>query len=219
MITSGGETSSDREVYTAHLFGTAKAGKRPRTEDEVSITFSQEKGTHQFKKLNRCPLARCPEKHGKIENDLHKVNFPLLGFTSTPTYLVGVINLPVFLSGGWRSLEINVTFIIVDTPATYNAILGRSTLNPHLMIQSTYHQLLKFLIPHGIGVVKGDQPGARSCYVQSTRFRVLKKEIVSIQTDEDPKERMVLLTPVEGLRKIQIEGTNKVVQIVATLPE
>lgn len=61
---------------------------------------------------------------GKREKDLQKVNFPLLGFASTPTYLVGAIALPVLLGDGWMSLAISVTFIVVDTPAAYNEIFG-----------------------------------------------------------------------------------------------
>lgn len=67
--------------------------------------------------------------------------------------------------------------------------------------------------------MKQDQPGARNCYVQSTRRRMLKKETMSIEKDEDPREGKVRPTPVEALRKVQIEGPDKVVWIWVTLPE
>lgn len=45
-IASGGETSSAQEVYATQILGTAKAGKRPRTEDEITISFSEEEMGH-----------------------------------------------------------------------------------------------------------------------------------------------------------------------------
>lgn len=122
---------------------------------------------------------------GKGENDLKKVNFPLMGFTSTTTYPVGAITLLVYF-GKWNALTINVTFIMIDTSASYNAILGNSTLNPHRMIHSTYHQFMKFPTPHGIRIVRGDQPVARNRFVHSIRRHILKKkEDLSIQIEED----------------------------------
>lgn len=107
------------------------------------------------------------KRMGKNEKDLKKVNFPLMGFASEATYLIEVITLPVYFGEEWNSLTLDVTFIVVDAPASYNTILGRSTLNPHRMVHSTYHQLLKFPTRHGIGVVKGDQPATHNGYVHS----------------------------------------------------
>lgn len=90
-------------------------------------------------------------------------------------------------------MAFNVTFIVVDAPASYNAILGRSTLNPNRMIHLTYNQLLKFLTPHRIGVVRGYPPVARRCYVHLVRRHTLKKKkIVSIQMNEDLREEKVV---------------------------
>lgn len=73
---------------------------------------------------------------------------------------------------------------MVDALTTYNAILGCSTLKPNQMVHSTYHQIMKFLTPHGIRVMRGDQLVARNCYVHSIQCHVLKKkemETLSIQ--------------------------------------
>lgn len=88
-------------------------------------------------------------------------------FTSNATYLVGALTIPVYLGEGWKSLTIDITFIVVDTHAFYNAMLGRSTLTPHRMVHSTYHQLMKFPTLHVIGVVRGVQPATCNCYVHS----------------------------------------------------
>lgn len=68
---------------------------------------------------------------GKSEKDLKKVNFPLMGFASMTTYLVGAITIPVYLGKGWKALTISVTFIVVDAPTSYNTILECFTMNPN----------------------------------------------------------------------------------------
>lgn len=67
------------------------------------------------------------------------MNFPLMGFTSTMTYSVGAMTLPVYLGERWKAVTINVNLIVVDVPATYKTILGLSTLNLHCMVHFTYH--------------------------------------------------------------------------------
>lgn len=106
----------------------------------------------------------------------------MMGFASTTTYPVGAIILLIYLGEGWKTLTINITFIVVDASASYNTILGRSTLNPHWMVHSTYHQMMKFLSPHGIGVEKGKQPVVHNCYVHSLHCHILMKgnETISI---------------------------------------
>lgn len=106
-----------------------------------------------------------------------------MGFSSN------AITLPVYIGEGWKALTINVTFIIVDAPTSYNAIFGRSNLNPHRMVHPTYHRMMKLSTPHVIGVVSGDQPVAHTCYVHYVRRHVLKrKERLAIQTEKDPRE-------------------------------
>lgn len=113
---------------------------------------------------------------GMSKRDLQKMNFPLMGFVSITTYSVRSITLPVFLRVCWKAWTINVAFIVVDAPSSYNSILWCSTLNPHQIIHSAYHQILKFPTPDMIKLVRGDRHVARSCYVHSMRRRVLKKK-------------------------------------------
>lgn len=54
------------------------------------------------------------------------------------------------LGDGWKSLKVDVFFIVVDTSNPYNAITGRSTTNPNRITSPTVHQKIK-LMPHGIG--------------------------------------------------------------------
>lgn len=77
------------------------------------------------------------KKMGRSEKGLEKVKFPLTGFPLNETYPVGAITRPVHIGEGWKTLTINFTFIMVDSPYSYNAIFGCSTLHPHMMVHST----------------------------------------------------------------------------------
>ncbi|GAV80969.1 hypothetical protein CFOL_v3_24428 [Cephalotus follicularis] len=57
-----------------------------------------------------------------------------------------------------------MTFLVVDTPSPYNAIVGRPCLNLMDAIVSTRHLLMKFPTRFGVGEVHGDQQIARECY-------------------------------------------------------
>ena len=48
---------------------------------------------------------------------------------------------------------------------SYNAIIGRPTLNSWKVITSTYHLSIKFPTEYGIGQAQGDQLATRECYL------------------------------------------------------
>lgn len=202
----GGETSGAREVYALQISGNALTGKRPTEQREVIISFSKCEMKHVT-----CPqedtfviaaeiddydvkrvlidsgsstdvfFLDALKKMGRSKKDMKKVNFPLMGFASQATYPVGAITSPVF--------TLNVMFIVVGAHASYNAILGRYTLNTHRMVHFLYHQMMKFSTLHAIRVVKGGHPMARTCYVHSMYRHVLKKKkSLMIQTEKGPKE-------------------------------
>lgn len=54
----------------------------------------------------------------KSEKELKKMNFPLMGFALTTTYLVRAMTLSMYLVEGWKALTINATFIVVNSPAS-----------------------------------------------------------------------------------------------------
>ena len=59
----------------------------------------------------------------------------------------------------------DVNFLMVECSSSYNAIIGRPTLNNWKAVTSTYHLSVKFPIEYGIGQVQGDQLTARECYL------------------------------------------------------
>ncbi|GAV60618.1 LOW QUALITY PROTEIN: hypothetical protein CFOL_v3_04148, partial [Cephalotus follicularis] len=60
-----------------------------------------------------------------------------------------------------RQTQVQMTFLVVDTPIPYNAIIGQPGLNQMEAIVSTGHLLMKFPTRFGVGEAKGDQQVAR----------------------------------------------------------
>ena len=58
-----------------------------------------------------------------------------------------------------------MNFLVVDYSSSYNAIIGRPTLNSWKTVTSTYHLSVKFPTKYGVGEVQGDQLVARECYL------------------------------------------------------
>ena len=48
----------------------------------------------------------------------------------------------------------NVNFLVVNCLSSYNAIIGRPTLNSWKAVTSTYHLSVKFLTEYGVGEVQ-----------------------------------------------------------------
>ncbi|GAV58085.1 hypothetical protein CFOL_v3_01619, partial [Cephalotus follicularis] len=58
-------------------------------------------------------------------------------------------------------IPVQMTFLVVDRPSPYNAIIGRPGLNMMEAIVSTRHLLMKFPMRFGVGEARGDQKAAR----------------------------------------------------------
>ena len=62
---------------------------------------------------------------------------------------VGTITLPVVVGSYPQQVTREVNFLVVDCSSSYNAIIGRPTLNSWKAITSTYHLLVKSLLSTG----------------------------------------------------------------------
>ncbi|KAL5576413.1 hypothetical protein UlMin_018112 [Ulmus minor] len=93
----------------------------------------------------------------------------LYGFTGDSIHSKGVLNLPVELGTHPCQHIQSVEFVVVDCPSSYNAIIGRPTLNAIRAVTSTYHLLVKFPTVGGIGILKGDQQASRDIYEAANR--------------------------------------------------
>ncbi|GAV59867.1 LOW QUALITY PROTEIN: hypothetical protein CFOL_v3_03398, partial [Cephalotus follicularis] len=62
-------------------------------------------------------------------DQLKPVKTPLVGFTGETIHPLGSINLSVVAGTAPRQAQVEMTFLVVDTPSPYNAIIGRPGLN------------------------------------------------------------------------------------------
>ena len=78
---------------------------------------------------------------------------------------VSTVTLLVVVGSYTQQITKSVNFLVVDCSSSYNAIIGRQTLNSWKAVTSTYHLLVKFLTEYGIGQAQGDQLAAKECYL------------------------------------------------------
>ncbi|GAV59832.1 hypothetical protein CFOL_v3_03363, partial [Cephalotus follicularis] len=62
-------------------------------------------------------------------DQLKTVKTPLVGFVGETIHPLGSINLSVVAGTAPRQTQVDMTFLVVDTPSPYNAIVGRPGLN------------------------------------------------------------------------------------------
>ena len=133
-----------------------------------------------------------------------------------------MIELAVTLGEYPLSVTKMMDFVIVDIKSAYNLIIGRPLLASLGAISSIRHLTLKFPMPRGVGIVRGDQLAARECYNISIRGReqpgaqtlaviaeVEETPVVEVP-DFDPRvgEEQVDMEPVEELEEIPLSSNN-----------
>ena len=134
-------------------------------------------------------------------DQLHLVNSPLVGFGGMKVQLVGTITLPVVVLAYPQQTAKEVNFLVIDCLSSYNAIIGRQTLNNWKAITSTYHLFVKFLIDYGIGQVQGDQLAPRECYLA---MLAMDEHVQTMNIEE----RRVAIKPIKVLEYIPLnEGS------------
>ena len=93
----------------------------------------------------------------RIERErLVPTNKPLVGFGGMRVYPLGAVTLPVTVGDYPQQITKDFTFLVIDCPSTYNAILGRPTLNSWKAVTLTYHLMIKFPAEYGVGEACGD---------------------------------------------------------------
>ncbi|GAV60161.1 hypothetical protein CFOL_v3_03692, partial [Cephalotus follicularis] len=103
-------------------------------DDPVVVTLSEELFTMKRILIDSGSSADILYKHAfdqlKIPTDqLRPVKTPLVGFTGEIVHPLGSIDLSVVASLAPRQTQVHMTFLVVDTPSPYNAIIERPGLN------------------------------------------------------------------------------------------
>ena len=105
-------------------------------------------------------------QHMRLRRDLLRpACSPLIGFGGMKVQPVGTVTLHVVVGSYPQQITKSVNFLVVDCSSSYNAIIGRPTLNSWKVVTSIYHLSVKFPTEYGIGQAQGDQLAARECYL------------------------------------------------------
>ncbi|VFQ86173.1 unnamed protein product [Cuscuta campestris] len=126
---------------------------------------------------------------GLNRKDLRPVRTPLSGFTGDSIEAERVIVVSVIVGDGAHKAKLKMEFMVVSINCAHNMILGRPGLEDLECVISLYYLCMKFPTPSGIGVARGDQKLARSCYV-----RITKKL---------PRDETMVVHAQEGMRKLE----------------
>ncbi|GAV79632.1 hypothetical protein CFOL_v3_23096 [Cephalotus follicularis] len=154
-------------------------------------------------------------------DQLKPVKTPLVGFAGEMVHPLGSIDLSVVAGTAPRQTQVQMTFLVVDRPSPYNAIIGRPGLNLMEAIVSTRHLLMKFPTRFGVGEARGDQQAARQCYktaiVDRGKEKVLVFTNVELRGDMDPE----CPRPVEDVVQVPLEVGNseRIFQVSSHLGE
>ncbi|GAV61145.1 hypothetical protein CFOL_v3_04673, partial [Cephalotus follicularis] len=125
-------TGGDEEVIS---FSEADyKGVRLPHDDPVVVTLLVELFTMKRILIDNGSSADLLYKHAfdqlRIPADqLKPVKTPLVGFTGETIHPLGSISLSVVAGTAPRQSQVEMTFLVVDTPSPYNAIVGRPGLN------------------------------------------------------------------------------------------
>ena len=161
---------------------------RERTTDEQAITFTEDEAErihhpHDDAIIISLLIADYTTRRVLVDNGssvdilyfpafqqmrlgrdrLRPVNSPLVGFGGMKVQLVSTITLPMIMGAYSQQITKDLNFLVVDCSSSYNAIIGRPTLNSWKAVTSTYHLSVKFPTDNGVGQVQGDQLAAREC--------------------------------------------------------
>ncbi|XP_077248905.1 uncharacterized protein LOC143888393 [Tasmannia lanceolata] len=101
---------------------------------------------------------------GVLEDRVKPFDSHLYGFSRNIVPVEGSVELPVWIRNAPHRSFAMIEFLVVKAQSAYNAILGRPGQNSLRTITSAYHQEMKFIIPEGIGEVKGNQTESWECY-------------------------------------------------------
>ena len=69
------------------------------------------------------------------ESHIHHHFIVLVGFNGKQNFTLRDITLPVYAVG----VNLHITFVVLDSPSTYNVILGRSWIHEMRDVPSTFH--------------------------------------------------------------------------------
>ncbi|XP_052297148.1 uncharacterized protein LOC127902324 [Citrus sinensis] len=122
---------------------------------------------------------------GIADLKLERTNTSLKGFGGGRLTPMGIIELPITM--GIKSFErtMMLDFVVVEERSPYQMILGRPFMRISQCVVSTHYLALKYRVNGVVGVVKGDQRMARSCYATAAKETL---QVTSLDNRGDSKK-------------------------------
>jgi len=101
-----------------------------------------------------------------------------LGFTGEQVQVWGYITLKTTFGACGHAKAIRVKYLVVNSPNSYNIIIGRPTFNILGTFLSTKFLIMEYPLDNRqIGIIRLDQKIARECYHNSLRLQKGKKKV------------------------------------------
>ncbi|KAJ8424731.1 hypothetical protein Cgig2_010031 [Carnegiea gigantea] len=110
----------------------------------------------------------CLKKFTHLGRDIIPLVHPILGFGRQEVNPTGMIHLPTCFGDKLKDKNLEVDFLVIDVPMSYNVILGRPALYKVKAVITPYFLQLQFEVDDGsMGEIHGDQRTAQECYLVS----------------------------------------------------
>nr|XP_023905144.1 uncharacterized protein LOC112016920 [Quercus suber] len=188
--TTGGSFKSlkkthQRQVNSVHM---TPLPKQRRIYQDMTFNESDSRGVKQ---PHNDPLLRLEPKR------LRPFDSPLVSFSSDRVYPRGIVTLTVTVGTDPKQLTRQIDFLVVDSPSSYNVIIGRPALNKWKASTSTYCLKMKFPTDDDVGEVRGDQVLARECYQAVLAAKENHTWIVE-EKEEEKVEELETVELIEG---------------------
>lgn len=104
-------------------------------------------------------------KLGLKDSELHPYTGNLVGFIGEQVWVRGYLDLDTIFGEGECAKTLRVRYLVLHVVASYNGIIGRTTLNRSCVIISIGHLAVKYPLDCGkVGRINVDQRRARECY-------------------------------------------------------
>jgi len=114
----------------------------------------------------------------------------LVRFSGDPVQVRGYIQARTTFEDDSNTKTINIRYMVVNTPSSYNILLGRPTINKLGVVVSSVHMKMKYPTDRSrVGVIRMSQNMARKCYERSlkNKKKFWQVERIDVEVELDPR--------------------------------
>ncbi|XP_026420549.1 uncharacterized protein LOC113316603 [Papaver somniferum] len=97
---------------------------------------------------------------GGRDDELIPSTYKIYGFNGTANEPKGEVTMRILL----QNIPTEIVLCVVDVESPYNSLIVRPWLHSILGVSSTFHQCIKFPLPQGVGIIRGDTIERRNCH-------------------------------------------------------